>query len=109
MQIYTLTKKNNIVKIINTRRAYRNFLLIIESQALVLVQMYEYLINTKINSKKLFFKMIEKFQNHIKLRKVKKLTKNIVDNSTFSIFIASTFLKDKFRTSSFCDDSLKLI
>ena len=34
--------------------------------------------NTKINKKKLLFEMIEKFRIHIKLREIKKLTKNTV-------------------------------
>ena len=92
MQIYTLTKKNDIAEIINTRQAYRNFLLIIKSQASVLAQMHEYQINTKINKEKFLFEVIEKFRIHIKLREVKKFTKNIADNSTFS-----TFSKDKFK------------
>ena len=90
--MYTLTKKNDIVEIINTRQAYRDFLLIIEDQASIFVQMHEYQINTKINKKKFLFEMIEKFRIHIRLREVKKFTKNIVDNSTFS-----TSSKNKFK------------
>ena len=35
--------------------------------------------------------MIEKFQTYIKLREVKKFTKNIVDNLIFSIFSKNKF------------------
>ena len=45
-----------------------------------------------MNKEKLLFEIIEKFRIYIKLREVKKFTKNIVDNSTFS-----TFSKDKFK------------
>ena len=96
VQMYILTKKNDIIKIINTRRAYWDFLLIIESQASILAQMHEYQINTKMNKEKLFFEIIEKFRIYIRLREVKKLTKNIADNLTFSIFTASAS-EDKFK------------
>ena len=106
VQIYTLTKKNDIVEIINTRRAYRNFFLIIEGQASVLAQMHKYQINTKMNKEKLFFKMFKKFRTYIKLREVKKFTKNIVNNSTFSTFSKDKF---KFQTFFFRGNSAKLI
>ena len=96
MQIYILTKKNDIVEIINTRRTYRDFFLIIESQASILAQMHKYQINTEMNKEKLFFKIIEKFRIHIRLREIKKFTKNIVDNLIFSIFTASTS-ENKFK------------
>ena len=105
MQIYTLIKENDIIEIINTRRAYRDFLLTSEGQASVLAQMHEYQINTKMNKKKLFFEMIEKFHIHIRLREVKKFTKNTADNSAFS-----TSSEDKFKsqTLSFRSNSAKL-
>ena len=56
VQMYILTKKNDIVEIINTRRAYRDFLLIIEDQASIFAQMHEYQINTKTNKEKFFLK-----------------------------------------------------
>ena len=49
-----------------------------------------------MNKEKLFFEIIEKFRIHIRLREIKKFTKNIVDNSTFS-----TFLEDKFKSQTF--------
>ena len=104
--MYTLTKKNDIVEIINTRRAYRDFLLIIEDQASVFAQMHKYQINTKMNKKKLFFKIIEKFQTHIRLREVKKFTKNIADNLIFSSFSKNKF---QFQTFFFCNNSTKFI
>ena len=93
VQMYTLIKKNNIVEIINTRRAYRDFLLIIEDQTSILAQMHEYQINTKMNKEKLLFKVIEKFRTHIKLREVKKFIKNTADNSIFSTFSKNQFNK----------------
>ena len=45
--------------------------------------------------------MIEKFQIHIKLREVKKFTKNTVDNSVFSTSTASIFSEDKFKSQIF--------
>ena len=103
--MYTLIKKNDIAEIINTRRTYRDFLLTIEDQASMFVQMHEYQINTKMNKKKLFFEVIEKFRTHIKLREVKKLTKNTADNSTFSTFSKNKF---KFQTFFFRGNSSKL-
>ena len=91
VQMYTLTKENDIVEIISTRRAYRDFLLIIEGQASVLAQMHEYQINTEMDKEKLLFEVIEKFRTHIRLREVKKLTKNTADNSTFSVFSEDKF------------------
>ena len=70
--------------------------------------MYEYQINTKINKKKLFFEIIKKFRIHIRLREVEKFIKNIVDNSTFSVSIASTSEnKFKFQIFFFRNNSIK--
>ena len=59
-----------------------------------------------MNKEKLLFEVIEKFRIYIKLREIKKFTKNTADNLTFSIF-----LKDKFKSQTFFfrDNLLKFI
>ena len=104
IQMYILIKKHDIAEIANTKRAYKNFLLIIESQASIFAQMHEYLINTTENKEKLLFKMIEKFRTHIRLRNIKKLTKNTADNFVFSILFTQSDSSNKF---TFRDNSVK--
>ena len=101
VQMYTLAKEHGIAEITNTQRTYRDFLLAIESQATVLAQMHEYLIDTATDKEQLLFEVIEKFRNHIRLREAKKTTKNTAGNSAFSAFTApASSDKTTFRGNS---------
>ena len=111
IQLYIL-KKHNIVEIENTHRAFKDFILIIEQLASILIQQYESQLNKTENQEELLFRLIEKFRNHIRLRNVKKIF-NITDNSAFSVLTKVSSSESKFRIifrnnsskfeSCFCD------
>ena len=99
VQMYFLAKEHGIAEITNTQRAYRDFLMAIEDEAPVLAQMHEYLTDTAADEEKLLFDVIEKFRNRIRLREVKKVTKNTASNS--AIASASSENRSQSRTLIF--------
>ena len=62
-----MTKKYRVVEVVDTRRYYRNFLLIINKYDLILVKIYEYILKIIIDYEELLFSVIEKFRYFIRL------------------------------------------
>ena len=100
----TLTKIAKIVKIVDNKRVYRDFLLAIEKTTFIFVKIYELQIKTIIDYKTLFFTFIEIFRYYIRMKKIRK-KKLTTFNSTFvtdkNKKIEKINNRDLFRTFSF--------
>ena len=80
--MFTLIKIAKIVKIVNNKCVYRDFLFAIEKIIFIFVEMYKLQIKTIINHKILFFIFIKIFRYYIRIKKICK-KKLIIFNLTF--------------------------
>lgn len=80
--MYTLAEDCGIAEVVDTRRAYRDFIIAIEKQAPVLAQMSELMMESSIEDHEvLLFQAIEKFRHYIRLRDIKS-SRSAVSNAT---------------------------
>ena len=75
-------KQTKIVEIIDSKRAYRDFLHAIEEIALIFVEMYELQLEIVANHETQLFAFIEIFRHHMRMKKAQK--KEAIFNSTFA-------------------------
>ena len=84
--MYTQEKAIRLSDVMNTQRAYIDFLHVIERQTFVFINTYELFIDatsTTMNFKVQLFIVIEKFRHHMRLRKARR-KKTFAFNSTFA-------------------------
>ena len=65
-------KQTKIVKIIDNKRTYRDFLYAIEKIAFIFVEMYEFQLKIVTNHETQFFVFIEIFRYHMRMKKIQK-------------------------------------
>ena len=79
----TFVKQTKIVEIIDSKRAYRNFLHVIEKTTFIFVEIYEFQIKVVMNYKTQFIVIIDIFRHHMRMKKIRK--KKAIFNSTFVV------------------------
>ena len=77
-------KQTKIVEIIDSKRAYRDFLHAIEEIALTFVEVYELQLEIVANHEAQLLALIEIFRHHMRMKKVRK-RKETIFNSTFVV------------------------
>ena len=80
-------KQTKIIKIIDNKRAYRDFLHAIDKIVFIFVEIYQFQLNIVTNHETQFFLFIEIFRQHMRMKKIRKkkrysirhllLTKNV--------------------------------
>ena len=78
----TLVKQTKIAEIIDSKRAYRDFLHAIEKIALIVVEIYELQLKIVTNHETQLLVVIEIFRHHMRMKKARRKKKTIF-NSTF--------------------------
>ena len=78
----TFAKQTKIVEIIDSKRAYRDFLHAIEKIAFIFVEVYELQLEIVTNHETQFLAFIEIFRHHMRMKKARK-KKETIFNSTF--------------------------
>ena len=79
----TFVKQTKIVEIINSKRAYRDFLHAIDKIASIFVEVYEFQLEIVTNHETQLFFLVEIFRHHMRIKKVRRKKKTIF-NSTFA-------------------------
>ena len=99
--MYTQQKKNKVVEIMNFKRAYKDFLHIIEKLTLAFAKMYNAIIDliaSTTNYEAQLFIVIKKFRHNIRLKKTRKKKTSAFN----SAFVADENKKNnKFRDNKF--------
>ena len=78
----TLAKQTKIAEIIDSKRAYRDFLHAIEEIAFIFAEIYELQLEIVTNHETQFLFLIEIFRHHMRMKEVRK-KKETIFNSTF--------------------------
>ena len=73
--MFTLVKQAKIVEVINSKRAYRNFLHVIEKIASIFVEVYEFQLKAVVNYETQLIKFIDVFRHHMRMKKIRKKKK----------------------------------
>ena len=75
--MFTLVKQAKIVEVINSKRAYRNFLHVIEKIASIFVEVYEFQLKAVVNYETQLIKFIDVFRHHMRMKKIRKKKSDI--------------------------------
>ena len=96
-------KQTKIVEIIDSKRAYRDFLHAIDKIAFIFAKVYEFQLEIVTNHETQLFFFIEIFRHHMRMKKARKKKKAIF-NSTFAVDESkNTNSRNFFNISSFRD------
>ena len=80
----SFVKQTKIAEIIDSKRAYRDFLHAIEKIAFIFVEVYELQLKIVTNHETQLLALIEIFRHHMRMKKTRK-KKETIFNSTFAI------------------------
>ena len=78
-----MTKKYRVAEVVDTRRYYCNFLLIINKHDLMLAKIYKYMLKIATDHEELLFSVVKKFRYSIRLHNSYK-SRLLVQYSTFA-------------------------
>ena len=101
-------KQTKIVEIINNKRAYRDFLYVIDKIAFIFVEIYQFQLKIITNHETQFFVFIENFRHYMCMKKIQKkrysirhllLTKTKIQ--TIKIFLIFRHFEIKFNFEIF--------
>ncbi|KAL8732572.1 MAG: hypothetical protein Q9181_003903 [Wetmoreana brouardii] len=87
IQMYTLGKEYGLAEIVDTKRAYRDFLFAIEEQEPILAQIHLYKLEDTDDKEELLFKVIERLRYWIQVREIQKPTAEADDQSAKQQYI----------------------
>ena len=81
--MYQVAKKYRVAEVVDIRRYYRDFLLVINKYDLMLAKIHKYILKTATDHEELLFSIMKKFRYSIRLHNSYK-SRLLVQHSTFA-------------------------